>query len=264
MFIRAPWIESAGAGVEVCATCEGHGVAAGRAACWSRRSTPSSPMIRAYTRCSSHRSPVAESAARRAGRRRGAAPLTEEVVSSCPGTPNGRPSSTRRARRRQARQAVLQAARAIMVAAKEGGPDPDNNTSLPTRSRRPGYSMPKDNIERAIQRGARRRRRRLLRAIIYEGYGPNGVAMIVDALTDNHNRTAAEIRNIFTKHSGSLAQPGAVAWMFERKRLDRRRWQQARRRRRHGRGHRRRRRRRGPGRRPVRDPHRAGRFHGRA
>jgi YebC/PmpR family DNA-binding regulatory protein len=77
--------------------------------------------------------------------------------------------------------------------------------------------MPKDNIERAIQRGAGTGGGESFVAILYEGYGPNGVAIIVEALTDNRNRTAADVRNIFAKHGGSLAQPGAVSWIFERR-----------------------------------------------
>lgn len=109
-------------------------------------------------------------------------------------------------------------ARAIMVAAKEGGPDPSANASLYNAVEKArSYSMPKDNIERAIQRGAGTGGGESFVAILYEGYGPNGVAIIVEALTDNRNRTAADVRNIFAKHGGSLAQPGAVAWIFERR-----------------------------------------------
>ena len=109
-------------------------------------------------------------------------------------------------------------ARAIMVAAKEGGPDPAANASLyGAIEKARSYSMPKDNIERAIQRGSGAGAGAAFEAIVYEGYGPNGVAIIVEALTDNRNRTAAEVRSIFSKHGGSLAQPGAVAWIFERR-----------------------------------------------
>jgi YebC/PmpR family DNA-binding regulatory protein len=109
-------------------------------------------------------------------------------------------------------------ARAIMVAAKEGGPDPNTNAALWNAiDKARSYSMPKDNIERAIQRGAGTGGGESFATIVYEGYGPNGVAIIVEALTDNRNRTAAEVRNIFAKHGGSLAQPGAVAWIFERR-----------------------------------------------
>src|SRR5664280_3034758 len=78
-------------------------------------------------------------------------------------------------------------------------------------------SMPKDNIERAIQRGGGGTEGEAFERIMYEGYGPAGVAIIVDVLTDNKNRSAADVRNIFSKHGGQLAQPGAVAWVFERK-----------------------------------------------
>ena len=78
-------------------------------------------------------------------------------------------------------------------------------------------SMPKDNIERAIQRGAGGADGEAYERIMYEGYGPAGVAIIVDVLTDNKNRSAADVRNIFSKHGGQLAQSGAVAWVFERK-----------------------------------------------
>jgi YebC/PmpR family DNA-binding regulatory protein len=78
-------------------------------------------------------------------------------------------------------------------------------------------SMPKDNIEKAIQRGGGGVEGEQYESILYEGYGPAGVAIIVDVLTDNKNRSAAEVRNIFSKHGGQLAQPGAVAWGFERR-----------------------------------------------
>ena len=108
--------------------------------------------------------------------------------------------------------------RAITVAAREGGPDPAMNISLANAiEKAKAESMPKDNIERAIQRGGGGADGTAYEAIVYEGYGPAGVAIIVDVLTDNKNRSAADIRNIFSKHGGQLAQPGAVAWVFERK-----------------------------------------------
>jgi YebC/PmpR family DNA-binding regulatory protein len=76
--------------------------------------------------------------------------------------------------------------------------------------------MPKDNIERAIQRGSGQSGGEAFEAIVYEGYGAAGVAILVEALTDNRNRTAAEVRGAFTKHNGNLAEPGAVSWVFER------------------------------------------------
>ncbi len=108
--------------------------------------------------------------------------------------------------------------RAISVAAREGGTDPLMNLSLANAiDKAKSYSMPKDNIERAIQRGGGGADGAAYEAIMYEGYGPAGVAVIVEVLTDNRNRSAADIRNIFSKHGGQLAQPGAVAWVFERR-----------------------------------------------
>ena len=108
--------------------------------------------------------------------------------------------------------------RAITVAAREGGPDPGMNIALANAvEKAKGESMPKDNIERAIQRGSGGGEGEQYESIVYEGYGPAGVAIIVEVLTDNRNRSAAEVRNIFSKHGGSLAQPGAVAWVFERR-----------------------------------------------
>jgi YebC/PmpR family DNA-binding regulatory protein len=109
-------------------------------------------------------------------------------------------------------------ARAIMVATREGGPDPALNLALYTAVEKArSYSMPKENIDRAIQRGAGQGSGDAYEAILYEGYGPAGVAVIVEVLTDNRNRSAADVRNIFSKHNGALGQPGAVAWIFERR-----------------------------------------------
>lgn len=108
--------------------------------------------------------------------------------------------------------------RAIIVAAKEGGPDPDANASLAAAVQKAREnSMPKDNIERAIQRGAGGSDGESYEHITYEGYGPGGVAILCMILTDNRNRTAADVRHIFTKHGGSLGTPGTVAWQFDRK-----------------------------------------------
>ena len=108
--------------------------------------------------------------------------------------------------------------RAITVAAREGGADPAMNISLANAvEKAKAESMPKENIERAIQRGAGGAEGVNYESIVYEGYGPAGVAVIVEVLTDNKNRSAAEVRNIFSKHGGQLAQPGAVAWVFERR-----------------------------------------------
>ncbi|MEO8291423.1 MAG: YebC/PmpR family DNA-binding transcriptional regulator [Gaiellaceae bacterium] len=109
--------------------------------------------------------------------------------------------------------------RAIIVAARQGGPDPEANATLATAVQKArDNSMPKDNIERAIARGAGTSSDgETYEHIAYEGYGPNGVAVLVEALTDNRNRTAADVRHIFAKHDGNLGESGSVAWLFERK-----------------------------------------------
>jgi YebC/PmpR family DNA-binding regulatory protein len=109
--------------------------------------------------------------------------------------------------------------KAIIVAAKEGGPDPAGNLSLQNAiEKAKSYSMPKDTIERAIARGAGTDAdAAAFETIVYEGYGPEGVAVLVEALTDNRNRTASDVRHLFTKHGGNLGTTGAVAWLFERR-----------------------------------------------
>jgi YebC/PmpR family DNA-binding regulatory protein len=109
--------------------------------------------------------------------------------------------------------------RAIILAAREGGPDPEANATLANAiAKARSYSMPKETIERAIARATGGGEGSdAYEAIAYEGYGPDGVAIIVEALTDNRNRTAADVRAIFSKHNASLGTPGSVAWQFERK-----------------------------------------------
>jgi YebC/PmpR family DNA-binding regulatory protein len=109
--------------------------------------------------------------------------------------------------------------RAIMVAAKEGGSDPASNLALQNAiDKARSYSMPKDNIERAIAKGAGEGADgAAFETVVYEGYGPEGVAVLVEALTDNRNRTASDVRHLFTKHGGNLGATGAVAWQFERR-----------------------------------------------
>jgi YebC/PmpR family DNA-binding regulatory protein len=109
--------------------------------------------------------------------------------------------------------------RAIMVAAKEGGADAASNLALQNAiDKARSYSMPKDNIERAIAKGTGEGTDgSTFETVVYEGYGPEGVAVIVEALTDNRNRTASEVRHLFTKHGGNLGATGAVAWQFERR-----------------------------------------------
>ena len=109
--------------------------------------------------------------------------------------------------------------RAIIIAAKEGGGDPAGNLALQNAIiKAKSYSMPKDNIERAIARGAGTDADAAsFEAIVYEGYGPGGVAVIVEALTDNKNRTASDVRHLFDKHGGNLGTSGSVAYQFERR-----------------------------------------------
>jgi YebC/PmpR family DNA-binding regulatory protein len=110
-------------------------------------------------------------------------------------------------------------ARAITVAAREGGGEPDNNPALAAAVQKArDQSMPKDNIQRAIDRGTGAGGdAAAIERVVLEGYGPGGAAILVEALTDNRNRTSAEVRHAFTKHGGSLGEPGSVAWIFEKR-----------------------------------------------
>ena len=108
--------------------------------------------------------------------------------------------------------------RQVEVAAREGGGDLDSNATLRTMYQKArDNSVPLDTIERAIKRGTGELDGVSYEQVTYEGYAPGGVAMFVDVLTDNRNRTGSEIRSLFTRAGGSLAEPGAVAWQFERK-----------------------------------------------
>jgi YebC/PmpR family DNA-binding regulatory protein len=110
-------------------------------------------------------------------------------------------------------------ARAITVAAREGGGDPAGNPTLATAIQKAkDFSMPKDNIQRAIDRGTGTGDAAgAIERAVYEGYGPGGAAIMIEALTDNRNRTGAEVRHAFDKHGGSLGEPGSVAWIFEKR-----------------------------------------------
>jgi YebC/PmpR family DNA-binding regulatory protein len=108
--------------------------------------------------------------------------------------------------------------RQIEVAARAGGGDLDSNAGLRTMVQKArDNSVPMDTIQRAIKRGTGEEEGVIYEAVSYEGYAPGGVAVIVQALTDNRNRTSAEIKNIFSRNGGSFAEPGAVSWQFERK-----------------------------------------------
>lgn len=109
-------------------------------------------------------------------------------------------------------------ARMISVAVREGGPDPDYNPSLKSAiEKAKAENMPNDNIQRAIKKGSGEDSGASYEKIIYEGYGPEGVAVIVNCLTDNRNRTAADIRHAFDKFGGNLGQNGSVIFMFDHK-----------------------------------------------
>src|ERR1700694_2100831 len=109
--------------------------------------------------------------------------------------------------------------RAITVAARDGGGDPSANATLENAVRKAREaSMPKDTIERAIAKGTGEGGEAdAIETVLYEGYGPGGVALLVEAITDNRNRTSADIRHAFSKHGGSLGEPGSVAYLFDKK-----------------------------------------------
>src|SRR5450631_3987644 len=110
-------------------------------------------------------------------------------------------------------------ARAVTVAARDGGGDPDGNPALALAIQKArDASMPKDNIERAIAKGTGSGvDADQIETVLYEGYGPGGVALLIEALTDNRNRTGADVRHAFSKHGGSLGEPGSVAYLFDKK-----------------------------------------------
>jgi YebC/PmpR family DNA-binding regulatory protein len=110
-------------------------------------------------------------------------------------------------------------ARAITVAAREGGGDPDGNPALALAIQKArDSSMPKDNIERAIAKGTGEGvDADQIETVVYEGYGPGGVALLIEALTDNRNRTGADVRHVLSKHGGNLGEPGSVSYLFDKR-----------------------------------------------
>jgi YebC/PmpR family DNA-binding regulatory protein len=109
-------------------------------------------------------------------------------------------------------------ARQLEVAAREGGGDATTNASLRTVVlKAKAAQMTNDAIDRAVKRGTGEGEARTYEAITYEGYAPGGVALLIDVLTDNRNRTGSEVRNVFSKLGGSMAEPGAVGWQFSRR-----------------------------------------------
>lgn len=108
--------------------------------------------------------------------------------------------------------------REIIIAVREGGPDPASNFKLRlVMDKARQANMPKENVERAIRRGAGLEKGEALEQVVYEGYGPGGTAFIIRALTDNRNRTVADVRRALTRAGGNLGENGCVAWMFEQK-----------------------------------------------
>ncbi len=110
-------------------------------------------------------------------------------------------------------------ARAITVAAREGGGDPEGNPALSLAIQKAREaSMPKDNIERAIAKGTGEGvDADQIESVLYEGYGPGGVALLIEALTDNRNRTGADVRHALSKHGGNLGEPGSVSYLFDKR-----------------------------------------------
>jgi YebC/PmpR family DNA-binding regulatory protein len=119
----------------------------------------------------------------------------------------------------QARGAVFaRLSREIMVACKLGGPDPDGNFRLRTAIDKAKVALlPADNIKRAIEKGSGQGATDTMESLTYEGYGPGGVAILIEAMTDNRNRTAGDIRSYFNKYLGNLGADGCVAWLFEQR-----------------------------------------------
>lgn len=119
----------------------------------------------------------------------------------------------------QARGATFsRVAKLILKAAKEGGPDPEANIRLKTAvSSARAVNMPSDNIQRAILKGSGQLEGSRYEEFAYEGYGPGGVAVLIQVMTDNRNRTAADVRHAFTKSGGSMGENGCVGWMFQKK-----------------------------------------------
>jgi YebC/PmpR family DNA-binding regulatory protein len=110
-------------------------------------------------------------------------------------------------------------ARAITVAAREGGGDPEGNSTLALAVQKArDASMPKENIERAIAKGTGEGvETERIETVLYEGYGPGGVALLIETLTDNRNRTGSEVRHLLSKHGGNLGEPGSVSYLFDKR-----------------------------------------------
>jgi len=115
-------------------------------------------------------------------------------------------------------QVFTKLTREIMLVVREGGSNPETNFRLRLAIQKArDQNMPNENIERSIKRGSGEIEGATLAEMVFEGYGPNGVAILVQALTDNRNRTLQEVRNVFSRHSGSMGESGCVAWLFDSK-----------------------------------------------
>lgn len=118
-------------------------------------------------------------------------------------------------------KAFSKLARLIGVAVKEGGPDPDKNPTLRlTIERARAANMPNDNIQRIIKKYSGDGAQEKFEEIVFEGYGPGGVALIIETVTDSRNRISQEIKHILSSHGGNLATPGSVLWSFEKRRVE--------------------------------------------
>jgi YebC/PmpR family DNA-binding regulatory protein len=117
-------------------------------------------------------------------------------------------------------KAFTKVSRELLIAAREGGPDPEENFRLRLAIEKArAANMPNDSIQRSIKRGSGELGGESLEEVTYEGYGPGGVAVLVSAMTDNRNRSASDIRHVFSKNGGNLGETGCVAWMFQKKGL---------------------------------------------
>lgn len=115
-------------------------------------------------------------------------------------------------------QTFSKMARAISIAVKEGGPNPETNTRLKVAiEQAKGFNLPKENIERAIRQATGGGEEATLEEVIFEAYGPGGIAIIIEGITDNKNRTLGEVKQILNQNGGKLVGEGSVKWMFERK-----------------------------------------------
>ena len=198
VFIRAPWLEEAGADVEVLAEVDGHPVLAreGRllVAAFHPELTDDTRVHERFLNIVRRSEVSGHSKWSSIKHKKGAADAKRGKLFS-------------------------KLTRAIIVAAKEGGPDPAGNLALQNAVEKAKAALDAEGQHRPRDREGRRHRLRLglVRDIVYEGYGPGGVAVIVETLTDNRNRTAGEVRHTFAKNDGNLGTSGAVAWLFERR-----------------------------------------------